>query len=54
MNLTVNGSPVDLPDPKGRTPLALDRGRAWQTGRLLDAEVMNEAAGVLIRSRKSR
>jgi tRNA pseudouridine38-40 synthase len=31
-----------------RTPLALDRGRAWQTGRPLDAEAMNEAARVLI------
>ena len=31
-----------------RTPLALDRGRAWQTGRLLDAEAMNDAARVLI------
>jgi tRNA pseudouridine38-40 synthase len=31
-----------------RTPLALDRGRAWQTGRPLDTETMNEAARVLI------
>lgn len=31
-----------------RAPLALDRGHAWQVGRVLDAEAMHEAAQVLV------
>ncbi|MEM7121144.1 MAG: tRNA pseudouridine(38-40) synthase TruA [Pseudomonadota bacterium] len=31
-----------------RAPLALDRGRAWQIGRDLDADAMHEAAQVLV------